>query len=38
MTPAKAVDGDIFDSYVAYLRQSATQVENGIPIGEGGRV
>ncbi len=27
MTPAKAVDGDIFDSYVAYLRQSATQVE-----------
>ena len=27
MTPAHAIDGDIFTSYVAYLRQSATQVE-----------
>jgi hypothetical protein len=27
MTPAKAIDGDIFDSYLAYLRQTATQVE-----------
>jgi hypothetical protein len=27
MTPAKAIDGDIFDSYVAYLRQTATHVE-----------
>jgi hypothetical protein len=27
MTPAKAIDGDIFDTYVAYLRHSATYVE-----------
>ena len=27
MTPAKAIDGDMFDSYVAYLRQSATHIE-----------
>lgn len=27
MTPAKAVEGDIFDSYVAYLRHTATYVE-----------
>ncbi len=27
MTPVKVVDGDIFDSYVAYLRQTATHVE-----------
>lgn len=27
MTPAKAIDGDMFDAYVAYLRQTATQVE-----------
>jgi len=27
MTPVKAVDGDIFDAYVAYLRESATHVE-----------
>lgn len=27
MTPAKAIDGDMFDAYVAYLRQSATLVE-----------
>ena len=27
MTPAKVVDGDIFDSYVAYLRHTATYVE-----------
>ena len=27
MTPAKAIDGDMFDSYVAYLRQTATHVE-----------
>jgi hypothetical protein len=27
MTPVHAVDGDIFDSYVAYLRQSKTHVE-----------
>lgn len=27
MTPVHAVDGDVFDSYVAYLRQTATSVE-----------
>jgi len=27
MTAAKAIDGDIFDSYVAYLRQTKTHVE-----------
>lgn len=27
MTPAKAVDGILFDSYMAYLRQTATHVE-----------
>jgi hypothetical protein len=27
MTPAKAIQGDIFDAYVAYLRQSKTYVE-----------
>lgn len=27
MTPAKAVDGDMFDAYIAYLRHSATYVE-----------
>jgi hypothetical protein len=27
MTPAKAIDGDIFDAYVAYLRHSKTYVE-----------
>jgi hypothetical protein len=27
MTPAKAVEGDIFDQYVAYLRQTKTHVE-----------
>jgi hypothetical protein len=27
MTPAKAIDGDMFDNYVAYLRHSATYVE-----------
>jgi S1/P1 Nuclease len=27
MTPAKSIDGDIFDAYVAYLRHSATFVE-----------
>lgn len=27
MGPAKAIDGDIFDAYVAYLRQTATYVE-----------
>jgi hypothetical protein len=27
MTPPKAIDGDIFDAYVAYLRHSATYVE-----------
>jgi S1/P1 Nuclease len=27
MTPAKAIDGDIFDAYVAYLRHSYTYVE-----------
>jgi hypothetical protein len=27
MTPAKAIDGDIFDAYVAYLRHTATYVE-----------
>ncbi len=27
MTPARAIDGDVFDSYVAYLRHSATYVE-----------
>jgi hypothetical protein len=27
MTPLKAIDGDMFDSYVAYLRHTATQVE-----------
>jgi hypothetical protein len=27
MTPAHAIEGDVFTSYVAYLRQSATQVE-----------
>jgi hypothetical protein len=27
MSPAKEVDGDVFDAYVAYLRQSATYVE-----------
>ena len=27
MTPAKAIEGDMFDAYVAYLRRSASQVE-----------
>ncbi len=27
MTPAKAIDGDMFDAYVAYLRHSYTYVE-----------
>jgi hypothetical protein len=27
ITPAKEVEGDVFDAYVAYLRQSATYVE-----------
>jgi hypothetical protein len=27
MTPVKVIDGDLFDAYVAYLRQSATHVE-----------
>jgi hypothetical protein len=27
VTPVKAIDGDMFDAYVAYLRQAATQVE-----------
>jgi hypothetical protein len=27
MTPSHAIEGDIFNAYVAYLRQSATQVE-----------
>jgi hypothetical protein len=27
MTAPKAIDGDIFDNYVAYLRHSATYVE-----------
>jgi hypothetical protein len=27
MTPAKLIEGDIFDAYVAYLRHSATYVE-----------
>lgn len=27
MTPAKAIDGDMFDGYVAYLRQTKTLVE-----------
>jgi len=27
MTPAKPINGDLFDAYVAYLRESATHVE-----------
>jgi hypothetical protein len=27
MTPVKAIDGDMFDAYVAYLRHSATMVD-----------
>lgn len=27
MTPVKVIDGDMFDAYVAYLRQTATYVE-----------
>jgi hypothetical protein len=27
MTPPHAIEGDLFDAYVAYLRQSATHVE-----------
>ena len=27
MTPPRAIEGDMFDSYVAYLRQTATYVE-----------
>jgi hypothetical protein len=27
MTPVKAIDGDLFDAYVAYLRHTATYVE-----------
>lgn len=27
MTPAKAIDGVLFDSYVAYLRQTSTHIE-----------
>ena len=27
MTPAKAIDGDMFDAYVAYLRHTSTYVE-----------
>ncbi len=31
MTPAKAIDGDMFDAYVAYLRQTATLCREGLP-------
>jgi hypothetical protein len=27
MTPAVAIDGDVFDAYMAYLRQTATHIE-----------
>ena len=27
MTPVKAIDGDMFDAYVAYLRQTASYIE-----------
>ena len=27
MTPVHAIEGDVFDNYVAYLRQSATYAE-----------
>ncbi len=27
MTPAKAIDGDMFDAYVAYLRHTRTYVD-----------
>jgi len=27
MTPVKAIDGDMFDAYVGYLRQTATHIE-----------
>jgi hypothetical protein len=27
MTPVKAIDGDMFDAYMAYLRHTATYIE-----------
>jgi len=36
MTPVHAIDGDIFDTYVAYLRSSATHVEEVYKLEKGG--
>jgi hypothetical protein len=36
VAPAKAIDGDMFDAYVAYLRQTATQVEKVYQIEKAG--
>jgi hypothetical protein len=36
MTPTKAIDGDIFDAYVAYLRHTSTYVEKVYQLEKGG--
>lgn len=36
MTPVKAIDGDMFDAYVAYLRHTATYVEKVYQIDKAG--
>ena len=36
MTPAKAIDGDIFDAYLAYLRKTATCVEKVYQLNKAG--
>ena len=36
MTPAKAIDGVLFDSYVAYLRQASTHIEKVYQIEKAG--
>ena len=36
MTPVKAIDGDLFDAYVAYLRHTATYVEKVYQLEKGG--
>ena len=38
MTPVKAIDGDLFDAYVAYLRHTTDLCGKGLPTGESGRI
>ena len=38
MTPVKAIDGDIFDAYVAYLRHTRTYVEKVYQLDKAGRL